>query len=608
MENKKRVQITNSIRGKIILMVSLLLLFVSLTIGISSYYIAKVQLEDQGKIILKNTVNMILMLIDSKNEEVERGGITLEEAQEEVKTYILGKAEETGNSIEVAYNQAGDKHTIQEITRSRNADIYLGDNGYPIVYSQDGLEVAHPSLEGTNIWDLQEKGKKNGKLVVQEQIKAGLQEGGGFATYAWTYPNSEKIGEKITFQREDPNWGWIVVAGTYMSDFNEGANTILKYSALVTVISLIIGIIIALFVVGKIVNPILVMVGIADEMSNGDFRKKEKKVKNKDEIGKLENSFLHLRDSVSGILQAINESANKLSASSEELSASSEQSAQASEQVVNAVTEVALSTERQMVLSQKADQVVNQISESVGAVSLNVKEVSEFAEKTASTANQGGIVINKVISQMEIIAEKTNATAGVIDELEEKSIQIGKIIDVISGISEQTNLLALNAAIEAARAGESGKGFSVVAEEVRKLAEQSQSAASQIETLIAEIQSKMENAVSYMNDGKKEVKEGANIVVVAGNSFEEILEMIHNVTSKIQEIYTGVESITGQSKDVVNAVRDISEESVKNTEESQTISAATQEQSASSEEIAAASENLAQMAIELQEALNRFQI
>ena len=589
-------------------MISLLLVLVSLIIGLSSYYIAKMQLEDQGKVILKNTVNMILMLIDTKNEEVKQGSITLEEAQEQVKSYILGKGEETGKSIEVVYNQAGDKHTIQEITRSRNADIFLGDNGYPIIYSEDGLEVAHPSLEGTNVWNLQEKGKKNGIFVVQEQIKAAKKAGGDFVSYSWTYPNSEKIGEKITFQREDPNWGWIVVAGTYMSDFNKGANTILQYSTFVTILSLLIGIIIALFVVNKIVNPILVMVDAADELSKGDFRKKDKTLKNKDEIGKLSDSLFNLRDSVRDILVSIYESVNKMSASSDELSASSGQSAQASEQIVIAVSEVAQSTEQQLILSQKANQVVSQISKSVETVTMNAKEVSEFAEKTAVTANDGGVAINKVVSQMKIIAEKTNATASVIDELEERSIQIGKIVDVISGISEQTNLLALNAAIEAARAGESGKGFSVVAEEVRKLAEQSRNAANLIATLITEVQSKMENAVSYMNAGKNEVEEGANVVTIAGKSFEEILEMINNVTTKTQQIYVGVESITKQTKDIVHVVQDINDESVKNSEETQTISAATQEQSASSEEIAAASENLAQMAMELQEAINRFQI
>ncbi len=597
-----------SIRKKIVLIICLLLICAISSIGLISYTIAKRQLEDQGKVILQNSVNMILMLIDAKNAEVEAGAITLEEAQEDVKTYILGKAEMTGESIEVVSNQAGDKKTIDQIKRPINKDIYLGENGYPIIYSQDGMEIAHPSLEGTNIWNIQEKGTKNGKYLAQEQIQAAMQEDGGYVTYYWTYPNSEKIGEKITYQKMDPNWNWIVIAGTYMSDFNKGANVILRYVMIGAILSIAIGSIIAFIAMNKIVGPILLMADTANELSAGDFRRRDINIKNVDEIGKMADALVQLRDNVSNMLQAIYESANRLSSSSEELTASAEQSAQASGQVAYAVSEVAMAAERQLQLAEDAEQEVMQISESMNLVLDNAKMASHSAEKTAATAGEGGMAIEKVVTQMKVIAEKTNQTADVINDLEERSNQIGEIVTVISNIAEQTNLLALNAAIEAARAGESGRGFSVVAEEVRKLAEQSQGAANKITTLISEIQVKMESAVTFMGDGKKEVEEGANVVSDAGRSFEDILRMIQTVTDKIQEIHGEVEVVTKQTDTVVNVVLNMNDESKKTVGESQTISAATEQQSASSEEIAAASENLSQMATELQEALSQFQI
>jgi methyl-accepting chemotaxis protein len=605
---KKLFRISYSIKSKIIMLVTVLLLFISFTLGASSYYIAKRELDSQGKIILENAVNMIMMLIDAKNEEVKRGAITLEEAQEQVKTYILGKSQETGKSIEVAYNKAGDKKTIKEIKRTINKNIYLGENGYPIIYSQDGMEIAHPSLEGTNIWNLREKGKENGMFLAQEQIKAALKEGGGFVTYSWTYPNSQDIGKKITFQKLDPNWGWVVISGTYMSDFNKGANQILMYSVIVMSVSLIVGIIIALIIVKRIVKPIRLMVETADELANGDFRDKPRRVHNKDEVGLLAKALLNLRNNVGEMLKSINTSSSELYNASEELTASAEQSAEASNQVSEAVNGVAVATETQLHLSQKADSMVSQISTSIIQVLDNTKKVSDSAEKTAVTANEGEAAIDKVVSQMKIIAEKTSDTSGVIDDLEIKSKQIGNIVDVISSISEQTNLLALNAAIEAARAGESGKGFSVVAEEVRKLAEQSQEAAKQITNLISEVQLKIKTAVTFMNDGKREVEEGAKVVSVAGKSFEEILLMIQDMSAEIHEIYDSVEQITSQTEHVVAAVNDINSESKKTSEEAQTISAATEEQSASTKEIAVASENLSDMAEKLQEAMRRFRI
>lgn len=605
---KRLFRFKESIKSKIIIMITFLLFSISFIIGGSSYYIAKKQLDSEGKQILKNTVNMIIMLIDAKNEEVKRGSISLEEGQEQVKTYILGKAQETGKSIEVTYNKNGDKKTIKEIKRPINKDIYLGENGYPIIYSQDGMEIAHPSLEGNNIWTIQEKGKENGKFVAQEQIKAALKDGGDFVTYSWTLPNSQNIGEKITFQKVDPDWGWVVIAGTYMSDFNEGADQILVNSAIVMIISLIIGLIIAVIVVNRIVKPIHFMVDTADELANGDFRDKPRRIHNKDEIGLLAKSLANLRNNVREMLESIDVASSKVYSASEGLTASAKQSSQASDQVADSVNEVAAATEKQLQLAEKADNVVYQISNSINQVMSDTKIVSDSAEKTALTANEGEAAIDKVVTQMDIIAEKTNETSIEINELENKSKQIGKIVEVISDISDQTNLLALNAAIEAARAGESGKGFSVVAEEVRKLAEQSQTAASQITNLISEVQFRIGNAVTFMNDGKREVEEGAKVVSVAGKSFEEILLMIKNMTSKIQEIYVSVEQIAGQTGNVVTNVHDINGECKRTNEEAQTISAATEEQSASTKEIATASENLADMAEELQEAIRKFKV
>lgn len=605
---KKTLKVKRSIRSKIVLMVTLLLVAVSFIIGGTSYFIAKSELEEQGKVTLKNTVNMIMMLIDAKNDEVEKGVITMVQAQEEIKSYILGQAEKTGKTIEVSYNQQGDKKKINEIKRSINKDIDLGENGYPIIYSSKGMEIAHPSLEGANIWNLQEKGKKNGKYLAQEQIKAASKKDGGFVSYYWTYPNSNKIGEKITFQKTDPNWGWIVIAGTYMSDFNKGANQILMYTVIVALLSLVVGIAIALLIVRRIVKPIHRMVEITNELSEGDFREKERRIKNKDEIGLMSAALVNLMVNVREMLQSINTSAGKLHSASEELTASAEQSAQASAQVAGSANEVASASERQLHSAEEADTLVGEISDSMKQVLDETKLVNEAAKKTAETANDGEAAIGKVITQMQVITEKTNETSGVINDLEAKSKQIGEIVDVITGISEQTNLLALNASIEAARAGESGKGFSVVAQEVGKLAEQSNAAAKQIAALINEVQNRTQNAVIFMDDGRKEVEEGTQIVSMAGKSFQEITDMVKSITGKIQKIYHGVEMVTDQTNRVVTAVEDINEETRKTSGETQTISAATQEQSASAQEIAAASENLASMAEELQRTIDKFQI
>ncbi|WP_371375565.1 methyl-accepting chemotaxis protein [Sporomusa aerivorans] len=181
-------------------------------------------------------------------------------------------------------------------------------------------------------------------------------------------------------------------------------------------------------------------------------------------------------------------------------------------------------------------------------------------------------------------------------------------MDTISGIAGQTNLLALNAAIEAARAGEQGKGFAVVAEEVRKLAEQSQEAAKHIASLIKEIQLDTGKAVTAMNDGTQEVKKGTGVVTSAGQSFDNIANLVTAVSRQIEEVSTAMQQLAAGSQQVVAQVQAIGAVSKEALGHTQTVSAATEEQSASMEEIAASSQSLAKMAEELQHAIAQFRI
>nr|WP_231038556.1 methyl-accepting chemotaxis protein [Pectinatus haikarae] len=347
-----------------------------------------------------------------------------------------------------------------------------------------------------------------------------------------------------------------------------------------------------------------------DILAGGDFSKSisQKSLDDKSEFGTVSRMVDKMKNNIHSLVKELTDIAEQLAASSEELTANAEESAQASDQIASAVSKVAEGSERQLAAADNTTNVVEQMSTAIEQVAVNTETVANSAEDTANAANKGEDSIKKAVSQMEIIETKTNATADVIADLEEKSKQIGQIVDVISNISGQTNLLALNAAIEAARAGEAGKGFAVVAEEVRKLAEQSQDAAKQITELISEVQTKTDNAVIYMNDGKKEVDVGAKVVSGAGDSFGQILSMVRNMTGQIHEISAAVEEITSSTQDVVTSAKSVNEESQRSSEHTQTISASAQEQSSSIEEVATASEHLAQMAEKLEHSIRRFKI
>jgi len=378
----------------------------------------------------------------------------------------------------------------------------------------------------------------------------------------------------------------------------------------IMIAAIVLGVLLGLLISKQISARLNQIVAYLVILSKGDFSKdiSAESLADQSEFGTVSRAVNTMRNNIRSLLKQLTETSQQMAASSEELTASSEQSAQAANQVAGSVTEVAQGAEKQSKMAEQANDVVQQISGAITQVADNTTVVSNAAEKTTQTANEGEAAIQQAVGQMKTIEEKTNATAGVIAKLENKSKQIGQIVDVISDIAGQTNLLALNAAIEAARAGEAGRGFAVVAEEVRKLAEQSEGAAKQITELIHDVQDGTNSAVSFMNDGKKEVDAGATVVAAAGENFGNILTMVRDMTKQIHEISAAIEEVTSGTQDVVHSVQTIHDESRKASEQTQTISAATEEQSASVEEIASASQHLANMADDLQKAVQKFTV
>lgn len=378
----------------------------------------------------------------------------------------------------------------------------------------------------------------------------------------------------------------------------------------IVIISSIIIISLGLMITKRITRRLNDFVIFIGALSEGDFSLKIKpeNLKDKSEFGIVTTALDKMTKNIIELIKQLGNTSEQLVLSSEELTASADQSADASNLVATSVTTMANGTDEQLSFANDTTRIVRNMSEGIHIVSENTKSVSILTDKAKISVNAGEEAVEKLINQMEIIEQKTNKTSTIINELEEKSVKIGKIIDTIASISEQTNLLALNAAIESARAGEAGKGFSVVAEEVRKLAEQSQIATKEIAEIIDDVQNKTNSAVSVMNENAKEVDTGATVVTMAGTSFHEILQMIREISEEINEISKSVNDLTLGTKTSVDSVNNIQNISTRIADESQTISAAAEEQLASVEEIASSSKLLAQMSEDLRNIINQFKI
>ncbi|OLN21518.1 methyl-accepting chemotaxis protein [Domibacillus antri] len=373
-------------------------------------------------------------------------------------------------------------------------------------------------------------------------------------------------------------------------------------------ISVFAALFIAFYMSRLISNPIKSISNEAKRIASGDLASQKLNIKNKDEIGELSDSFHQMAMNIRRLIQQVGLNAEQVAAASEQLSANAEQTSKATEQISSTMQQVAAGTENQARSAEETSRTVNEMSIGIKQISENSQQVSHTAAKALDKAGEGNQSIQTAVDQMNSINNTVHRLGEVISSLGRRSKEIGQIIEVITGISAQTNLLALNAAIEAARAGEHGKGFAVVADEVRKLAEQSSESAQQISQLVAAIQDETEKAVISMENATKEVVEGIGVVETAGASFGQIQHSVSEVAGQIQEISSAVQQMSAGTEQMVRSVTEMAELTELTAAGTQEVSAATEEQLASMEEISLSSSSLANMAEELQLLIGKFKV
>ena len=392
----------------------------------------------------------------------------------------------------------------------------------------------------------------------------------------------------------------------YQQDSKE-AGSIITLLIIVIAAALVLSISIGLLMTRLITKPIKDIQALFAETEQGDFTVKGT-YQSKDELGLLTASFNKMVAGVRSIIETVGETSHQVASSSQELSASADESTKASEYISTTIQELAVGSDQQVESVENSRTVIMGMTEFAGRISSNAEKAAATADQTAKMSLEGTKAIDKVSAQMQSINETVVSLSEAFKHLTERSNEIGNITEVITSIAEQTNLLALNAAIEAARAGEQGKGFAVVADEVRKLAEQSAQSAEQITRLITIIQNDTKQTMNSVISATGEVKEGLVVVHEAGGAFQKIENSITEVVTQINDVTNLVKNLTAGTSEIETAISGVKEVAETAAGSTQTVSAATQEQLASMEEIAAASQILAQNAEELQHLIQKFKI
>jgi methyl-accepting chemotaxis protein len=380
----------------------------------------------------------------------------------------------------------------------------------------------------------------------------------------------------------------------YSDSQNEFRRIIILFSCLV-LFAIIIGSIVSLISYRAVVIPVRKVTKQLEDISqNGGDLTQRIDIKSKDEIGLLSQAFNSVMDNLQTMIQNIRSTSDIIAECSEQLSSSTGESSKALEQIAMVTQSIAEGSQENVKIVDQTNTGLKEMGEFSKSSSQATKSTSMNSEEVETFAEKGAIILNDVSLCIDKIANTSREVASAISEVDKSSVKISEIVNLISGISAQTNLLALNAAIEAARAGEAGRGFSVVADEIRKLADESNNAARAIGNLIKENRSKSENAVISTEEVDIIIVEGVAKVIEAKDNFENILKRIKSIVSQIEAINQATQKQAIITDEMGNAIENIAKTAVD-------IAAGTQETSTSVEEQLATMEETSATAIQLSE-------